>query len=36
MEGAAIISLDFEKAYDMVDRTFLYEILQKLGFEKVL
>jgi exonuclease III len=31
--GAAIVSLDFEKAYDMLDRTFLYEVLQKFGFD---
>lgn len=31
--GAAIVSLDFEKAYDMVDRTFLYQVLLKFGFQ---
>lgn len=33
--GAAIVSLDFEKAYDMVDRTFFYQVLTKLGFNEI-
>ena len=31
---AAIVSLDFEKAFDRLDRTFLYELMMKLGFSK--
>ncbi|KZS03340.1 Uncharacterized protein APZ42_033958, partial [Daphnia magna] len=34
-KGAAIVSMDFEKAYDMVDRTFLYEVLLKMGFSQI-
>jgi hypothetical protein len=28
------LKLDFSKAYDMVDLTFLYEVMQKFGFPK--
>lgn len=31
LPGAAIACLDFEKTYDMVDRTFLYEVMGKMG-----
>ena len=31
---AVIVSLDFEKAFDRLDRTFLYELMMKLGFSK--
>ncbi len=31
--GATVVSLYFEKAYDMVDRTFLYDVLRKLGID---
>ena len=34
--GAAIVSLDFEKAFDRLDRTFLYELMKKQGFSKKL
>ena len=30
--GATIVSLDFEKAYDKVDRTFLWSLMTKIGF----
>ena len=30
--GAAILSLDFEKAYDRVERHFLFQTMDKLGF----
>jgi hypothetical protein len=33
-QNLAIVSLDFEKAYDRLDRTFLYEVLNKLGYNK--
>jgi Reverse transcriptase (RNA-dependent DNA polymerase) len=33
--GAAIVSQDFEKAYDMVDGTFLFEVFRKLGFNEI-
>lgn len=33
-KGLSIVNFDFEKAYDMVDGTFLYEVLDKLGFDK--
>ncbi len=32
--GAAIVSLDFEKAYDKVDRGFLYRVLERFGFSE--
>ncbi len=31
--NAAIVSLDFEKAYDRVDRQFLYKVMAKFGFD---
>ncbi|KZS00774.1 Pol-like protein [Daphnia magna] len=34
-KGVAIGSMDFEKPYNMVDHTFLYEVLLKMGFSEI-
>ena len=31
-KGAAIIGLDFEKAYDRVERDFLYDVMERMEF----
>ena len=32
--NAALVAIDFEKAYDLVQREFLWEIMQKMGFSR--